>query len=228
MEICGKLDSIRTAGFPDTGATATGGNPAAGTTAPGDEASNPSGPLPSRPRSEPLPESTPALGGLSGTERRPGTAESGTNPALTSAAAGPVWREEHPGGAGDGGAARDEPEGGQGAGSPSERSGGSQAPTGGGSGAEGPAREPGGADVSGEGHGDGDETAPNGVDRIPEEEDGVPAAEAAKPARVDAKMDQSTRRDKVNHVLKNSWSGETMNLFVPAASRGVVVGAPFR
>lgn len=225
LEICGKLDSIRTAGFPETGATAAGGDPAAGTTTPGDEASNPSGPLPSRPRSEPLPESSPAAGGLWGTERRPGTAESGTIPALTSVAAGPVRREEPRGGAGDGGAAGDESGGGEGGCSPSGRSGGNHSPTGGGTDAEGPAPEPGVADVPREGQGVGAETATNEVDRILEGEHDVPGAEGAKPARIDDRKVQSTRLEKVKHI-QNSWSGTKMDAFVPAtSSRAMVVGA---
>lgn len=106
MEICRKLDSIRTSGFPDAeGVATTGGVAAAGGTG---DAVDFSGPPPPRPRSEPLPESILAVETLSEEGRRPGTAASRSGSIAAAAAAAATGaaslpRGESHGGVGTGG-----------------------------------------------------------------------------------------------------------------------------
>lgn len=220
MEICRKLDSIRASGFPDAdGATATGGVAGAGATSSGD--ANVSGPPPPRPSSEPLPESVPALAGLSGEERRPGTAASGRG----TGAAGSILPGEPREEVGDAavGSARETErrsssglEGGEAGGAGSR--GGSVEPVpkglpkhtsnGSGSSEEGSALES-GAEVSDVPIGAGPES--DDIDGLVAEEVAVPSVLAAKTARNRDQKASSTRRDKVCFLVVRNGDGDAQD-----------------
>lgn len=216
MEICRKLDSIRSSGFPDAdGASLTGGAAGTGPTS-GDDDVNVSGPPPPRPRSEPLPESIPALTSFSGEERRPGTAASGRRTDAAVSLLGGGSRGE----AGDAGVGtvpetetigNDELEREEGGGSrsssgsvgPSPKGRPKHTSSGSGSGEEGQANEP-GANVSDEGTPAGDGPESDNIDVIVAQDVGVPSVVPTKTARNRDQKASSIRREKVRF-----WGVET-------------------
>lgn len=213
MEICRKLDSIRTSGFPDAGEVATA---AAGGTG---EAVDLSGPPPPRPRSEPLPESILAVASMSGEERRPGTAVSrrGSIAAAAAAAAAPTRGQSH-GGVGNGGTSAAGENGNKVDGAPvgEERgvvrsnniSSASPSPTGRPNhcltasdiGVEGLTLEAAEANGSGGGITDNVELEAANVDRNTTEGHGAPAPVVAQKVRTGAKKPSSVRREKVGFL----------------------------